>query len=95
VCSSDLTGSTDRRPGDSIVHTEISGGAQENALPVNWRVLTDDDGVQKIIDVEIYGVWLAINQREEIVAIIQDNRGRIPAASRALRNKLDELDAAG
>lgn len=90
-----VTGSTDRRPGDTIVHTEITGGSQDDALPINWRVLTDDDGVQKVIDVEVYGVWLAINQREEIVGIIQDHRGRIPAASQALRAKLDELDASG
>ena len=69
-----VTGSTDRRPGDSVVHTEISGGSQSEPLPVNWRVLTDDDGVHKVVDVEVYGVWLAINQREEIVGIIQDNR---------------------
>jgi len=67
-----VTGSTDRRPGDTIVHTEVTGGSQDDALPINWRVLTDDDGVQKVIDVEVYGVWLAINQREEIVGIIQD-----------------------
>ena len=89
----EVTGSTDRRPGDVIVHTEIAGGSQDDALPVNWRVLTDDGGQQKVVDVEVYGVWLAINQREEIVGIIQNNGGRVSAATQALRGKLEELES--
>lgn len=90
-----VTGSTDRKPGDSVVHTEIEGGAQnDDPLPVNWRVLTDEDGVSKVVDVEVFGVWLAINQRDEIVSVIQNNRGRLAAATAALRDALDELDEA-
>ena len=88
-----VTGSTDRNERDVIVHTEIEGGAQEDELPVNWRVLTGDDGSRKVVDVEVYGVWLAINQREEIVGIIQANNGSIAAASRSLREQAAEQAA--
>ena len=90
-----VTGSTDRRPGDVIVHTEIAGGSQEDELPVNWRVLTNDAGEAKVVDVEVYGVWLAINQREEIVGIIQGSNGRVSAATEALRLKLQEQETSG
>jgi phospholipid transport system substrate-binding protein len=90
-----VTGSTDRAPGDSIVHTEVTGGSQEQALPVNWRVLTTPEGQHKVVDVEVYGVWLAINQRDEIVSIIQNAGGRVSAATEALQGKLDELELAG
>lgn len=90
-----VIGSTDRREGDSVVHTEVTGGQQEDDLPVNWRVLTDESGQHKVVDVEVLGVWLAINQRDEIVSIIQNNGGRVEAATRALRGKLDEIEMAG
>jgi phospholipid transport system substrate-binding protein len=90
-----VTGSTDRRPGDAVVHTQVSGGRQAEPLPVNWRVLTDDDGAMRVVDVEVYGVWLAINQRDEIVTIIENNRGRVSAATRALQSKIDELEGTG
>jgi phospholipid transport system substrate-binding protein len=90
-----VTGSTDRRPGDSVVHTQVRGGRQSEPLPVNWRVLTSDNGDLKVVDVEVYGVWLAINQRDEIVAIIENNRGRVSAATRALEGKIAELEATG
>jgi phospholipid transport system substrate-binding protein len=88
-----VTGSTDRRPGDSVVHTQVRGGNQADPLPVNWRVLTAADGDMRVVDVEVYGVWLAINQRDEIVTIIENNRGRVSAATRLLQGKIAELEA--
>ncbi len=90
-----VTGSTDRGPGDTIVHTRVTGAGQSEPLIVNWRVLTSAEGEPKVVDVEVHGVWLAINQRDEIVSIIQNNGGRVSAATRALRGKLDELELAG
>jgi phospholipid transport system substrate-binding protein len=90
-----VLGSTDRGPGDTIVHTRVTGGGQADPLLVNWRVLTSAGGEPKVVDVEVHGVWLAINQRDEIVSIIQNNGGRVDAATRALRGKLDELELAG
>lgn len=89
----EVTGSTERAPGDVVVHTQIAGGNQGEPLPVNWRVLTNDAGEMRVVDVEVYGVWLAINQREEIVGIIENNRGQVAAATQALRSKLNELGA--
>lgn len=89
-----VTGSTDRAPGDTVVHTQVSGGSQSQPLPVNWRVLTNE-GVHKVVDVEVYGVWLAINQRDEITSIINNNSGRVAAAIDALRTKIQEQEVAG
>lgn len=89
-----VTGSTERQAGDYVVHSVVSGGGQQDDLEVNWRVLIDDAGVAKVVDVEVYGVWLAINQREEIVGIIQQNRGSVEAAIDALRQRIAEQDAA-
>jgi phospholipid transport system substrate-binding protein len=88
-----VTGSTELKPGDTVVHTEVTGGGEGDPLPVNWRVLTRDDGF-KVVDVEVFGVWLAINQRDEITSIINNNRGSIEAATQALRQKIDQGDFA-
>jgi phospholipid transport system substrate-binding protein len=90
-----VTGSTDRQPGDTVVHSEVTGGNQQDAVPVNWRVLTDSSGQHKVVDVEVLGVWLAINQRDEVVSIIQNNGGRVAAATEAIRGKLQQMDIAG
>lgn len=83
-----VLGSVERRPGDTIVQTQVQGGAQDNPIPVNWRVL-ERDGVRKVVDVEVLGVWLAVNQREEITGIIGQAGGEISAATEALETRLD------
>ncbi len=81
----EVLGSTDRRGAeDVIVHTRIAGGERNDTIEVNWRVLGGPDN-HHVVDVEILGVWLAVNQREEIVSIIGANGGRVSAATDALR----------
>lgn len=81
--------SVDRRPGDSVVTTEISGGALEKPLQVRWRVLTRD-GETRIVDLEAFGVWLAIQQRSEITAYIANHQGSVTAATQMLVAKVAE-----
>jgi phospholipid transport system substrate-binding protein len=85
-----VTGSTDRQPGDTVVHTVITGGEGE-PLDVNWRVLTRESGL-KVVDVEVLGVWLAINERDAVTSIINNNRGSVAAATAALRQKIAQGD---
>lgn len=86
-----VTGSTDRQPGDSVVHTVISGGDADEPLNVNWRVL-EREGGPRVVDVEVLGVWLAINERDTVTSIINNNRGSIAAATEALRQKIAQGD---
>lgn len=88
----EVTGSTERRTDDYIVHTRVSGGAQDKPLEVNWRVIRRD-GDLRVVDVEVYDVWLAVNQRDEIVGFVQQGRGDINVATRALQATIDERNA--
>jgi len=81
-----VTGSIDRKPGDAIVETIISRGALDKPLKVRWRVRTKD-GVSKIIDLEAFGVWLAVQQRSEITAYIANNGGSVAAATTMLQQR--------
>ncbi|MEO0465894.1 MAG: ABC transporter substrate-binding protein [Pseudomonadota bacterium] len=77
-----VTGSNDRSARDSIVTTQVSlpGVAPET---VRWRVL-NRDGEWKIVDVQVQGLWLAIEQRAQVAAVLDRENGRIDAAIEAL-----------
>ncbi len=83
---------TSRLESDAIVHSEVSGGSQDGPLPVNWRVI-GINGALKVVDVEVFGVWLALNQREEMTAIIRAADGDITAATEALRVEIAKREA--
>ena len=81
-----VTGSTVRKPGDVIVHTQISGGQLKEPVLVSWRVL-GGEGSWRVVDVEFKGVWLAIAQQQDFVSTLDNAHGDIDV----LISKLNEL----
>ncbi|MGD0864788.1 MAG: ABC transporter substrate-binding protein [Rhizomicrobium sp.] len=77
-----VTGSSDRAPGDSIVSTVLvdpSGKtAGQQPIEVDFRVL-NDNGKFVVIDVSIAGVWLAIEERDQFSAFLEQNNDNVPA----------------
>lgn len=67
-----VVGSRDRNERDSIVtvQVEMPGQAPET---VRWRVL-DRGGEWKVVDVQVQGLWLAIEQRAQVAAILDRQR---------------------
>ncbi len=86
-----VLGSKDRKPGDSVVSSVISGGQIEEPLTVYWRIRTRN-GQQKVLDVQVLGIWLALQQRNEITSVIANNGGDIGAAIAVLNNKIASQD---
>jgi phospholipid transport system substrate-binding protein len=82
-----VTGSVDRKPGDAVVASVISGGALAEPLKVRWRVRTKN-GVSKVIDLEAFGIWLAVQQRSEITTYIANHGGKVEAATQMLLAKV-------
>ena len=87
-----VTGSVTRGPGDYVVRSEVTGGPDGRAYEVNWRVL-EDDGALQVVDAQVFGIWLAQTQREQILSIIGDNQGDVSAATQALNQRLDDSEA--
>ncbi len=87
-----VTGSVTRRSGDYVVRSQVTGGPEGRTYDVNWRVL-EQDGALQVVDVQVFGVWLAQTQREQILSIIGNNRGDVSAATRALNERLNDSDA--
>ncbi|MFN4183997.1 MAG: phospholipid-binding protein MlaC [Hyphomonas sp.] len=65
---------TERKPGDAIVTTRVSGADSKEQL-VSWRV-NDRDG-WKVTDIEAMGLWYAIEQRAQFQAMLDQNGGNI------------------
>lgn len=82
----DVTGSVTRAPGDFIVRSTVRANGSGEDVPVNWRVMSGDNGL-RVLDAEVMGVWLAQTQRDEITSIIGNAGGDISAATRALRQR--------
>ncbi len=87
--------SEDRRPGDSVVLTTISGGAMEDeAEEIKWRIL-EIKGTPRVVDIEISGVWLSQHQRAEITGIIAKHNGDVRAASKVLCERSSQCEYSG
>ncbi len=84
-----VKGSTDRTPTDSIVDTSIPR-QDGKAMDVRWRVLKRNGGYQ-VVDValNINGnlIWLAINQQDQFLALLDQSNG----SAEALINKLESM----
>lgn len=83
-----VTGSIDPRPGESIVATQVNRRLGQ-PLSIRWRVLRDANNDFKIIDAELGGVFLAIQQRSDFEAFLEQAHGR----PEALIGRLDNLTA--
>jgi phospholipid transport system substrate-binding protein len=77
-----VTGSTERAPDDVIV-TVAAERTSGTSPPVSiaFRVRRLNDGKQVITDLQIEGAWLALVQRAEFMAYLQQHRGDITALS--------------
>jgi len=71
-----VTGSTQRASDDVVVNCEVEG---PNAQPIKvaFRVRRSTDGRPIVTDLQVEGVWLALLQRSDFSAFLQQNGGRI------------------
>jgi phospholipid transport system substrate-binding protein len=91
----EVKSSEDRRPGDSVILTTISGGAMDDkSEEIKWRVL-NIKGAPRVVDMQISGVWLSQHQRAEITGIIAKNNGDVRAATKMLCERSAQCDYTG
>lgn len=74
--------SVDRSETDTIVETRVTPTDGE-VMNVRWRVVWRD-GVWRVVDVEVLGLWLAIEQCARTAALLDDPRSTIDDAIAAL-----------
>ncbi|MEY4879141.1 MAG: hypothetical protein RJB62_610 [Pseudomonadota bacterium] len=88
--------SEDGRPDDSVVNAVVVNPANPNGTNIRaaFRVRNDAQGAPIITDMQVEGVWLAINQRADFTSFLQQNNGSVPALSASLRQQAQQLRAA-
>lgn len=64
----EIVGSSERSPGDSIVTTRVSSPFRDPMI-MRWRLI-ERDNAWKLVDVEVHGIWLAIEQRAQIDSLL-------------------------
>lgn len=63
----DVVATATRNARDAIVTTEVRN--DEDALRIRWRVI-ERGGKWSVVDLEVAGIWLAIEQRAQVAAIL-------------------------
>lgn len=63
-----IIASSDRSSVDSVISTRVASATRE-PMTMRWRVMLKDDQWQ-LVDVEIHGLWLAIEQRAQIDSLL-------------------------
>lgn len=77
-----VSGVVERTPADIVVTTDLSGpqGGQASGEPLHVAFrLSKQDGGFRVIDMQVAGVWLAIDQRSQITAFLGRHNGDIQA----------------
>jgi phospholipid transport system substrate-binding protein len=88
-----VTGAAMRAPNDFVVNAEmIRPSETENREPLKlaFRVRTLPDGSFVLIDMQFEGIWLALSEREDFTAFLQQHGGDMSALTDSLRAKTQE-----
>ena len=88
-----VIGSSDRAADDSVVQTELVSPNPSNGPPIKiaFRVRRGENGAQAVTDMQIEGVSLAMTQRDDFTAYLQQHNGSLPELAKRLRAQSDKL----
>jgi phospholipid transport system substrate-binding protein len=88
-----VTGSSDRATDDSVVRAELVSPNLSNgqSIKVAFRVRRDESGAPTVTDLQIEGVSLAITERDDFTAYLQQHEGSVPQLSKRLNGLSDEV----
>jgi phospholipid transport system substrate-binding protein len=88
-----VTGSSDPKPNDSVVNIELAGSNHSNGVPIKaaFRVRVGANGEPTITDLQVEGMWLAIAERADFTAYLQQHNGSIAELTKRLNALSDQL----
>lgn len=82
-----VTGSIVRTPDDVIVAAKLNGSSRANGRPVNlgFRLRTSPAGSYELVDLLVEGVSMALTQRNDYTAWLQQHHGDVGALTNELQ----------
>jgi phospholipid transport system substrate-binding protein len=97
-----VTGSVVHAPDDVIVNAKLTGSSRSNGQPIDmgFRIRKAANGKDTIVDLQVQGVSMAITQRSDFTAWLQQHHGDVAGLSKELRTRArrfrnEDLDHAG
>jgi phospholipid transport system substrate-binding protein len=87
-----VTGSTDNKPGDVTVNTQVVDPNAREPLRVAFRLL-GSNGNYHFVDVLVAGIWLSVEQRDQFAAFLSQNGGNLPALTAHLATQTAQINS--
>lgn len=89
-----VVGSVDNKPGDVTVNMVVVDPDAPSQLRVAFR-LHGGSANYRFIDIQVEGIWLSIDQREQFAAFLSKNNGSIPRLTAHLQTQAQQIMAGG
>ena len=93
-----VTGVMMRAPDDFVVNAEMIRSYESQnreSLKLAFRVRAQANGPFTLTDMQFEGIWLALSERDDFTAFLQQHNGDISALTDSLRSKTQETLAGG
>jgi phospholipid transport system substrate-binding protein len=85
-----VTGDIANKPGDITVATLAEGGPLREPLRIAFR-LAQEGGAYKVVDVQVAGIWLSVEQRDQFASVLSQNRGDIASLTASLKDRTSRM----
>lgn len=88
-----VVGSTQNpKPGDITVNMIVVDSNATNPLRVAFRLL-GGAGNYRFVDIQVEGIWLSIDQRDQFAAFLSQNNGSVPRLTAHLQAQTQQIMA--
>ena len=87
-----VTGSIDNKPGDVTVNMVVVDPGARDQLRVAFRVL-GGGGSYRFVDIQVAGIWLSVEQRDQFAGYLSKNSGSVPALTAHLNAQARQIMA--
>jgi len=82
-----VTGSQERAADDVVVNADLVSGGGGQPFKVAFRVRKTSEGRSIITDMQVEGIWLALSQRSDFTAFLQQHGGSVQALTDDLKRQ--------
>ncbi|MBL8782764.1 MAG: ABC transporter substrate-binding protein [Alphaproteobacteria bacterium] len=87
-----VVGSIDNKANDVTVNMIVVDPNATNPLRVAFRLLGGNNNY-RFVDIQVEGIWLSIDQREQFAAFLSKNNGSIPRLTAHLQTQAQQIMA--
>ena len=87
-----VVGSGDNKPGDVTVNMIVVDPNARNQLRVAFRLL-GGGGSYRFVDIQVEGIWLSIEQREQFAGFLSQNGGSVPQLTAHLTAQAQQINS--